>query len=87
MTTTASRLSTINRVIVPSIDQDRAIDFYVGVLGFEKRAAASTAGVEVYPPDGSTGIAPAPPRAGAPQRMGGPVLRRRSGSAIPTATA
>jgi catechol 2,3-dioxygenase-like lactoylglutathione lyase family enzyme len=70
MTTMASRLSTINLVIVPSTDQDRAIDFYVGVLGFEKRTDIPFGGdyrwVEVYPPEGTTGIALAPPRPGGP---------------------
>src|SRR5690348_11938955 len=66
MTTTASRLDQINVVIIPSTDQDRSIDFYVGALGFEKRADIPFGGdyrwVEVYPPNGQTGIALAPPR-------------------------
>ena len=36
MTKTASRIGEISLVIVPSADQDRAIEFYEGVLGFEK---------------------------------------------------
>jgi catechol 2,3-dioxygenase-like lactoylglutathione lyase family enzyme len=51
---------------VPSTDQDRAIDFYVDTLGFEKRTDVPFGDdyrwVEVYPPDGETGIALAPPR-------------------------
>ena len=65
MTTTASRIGTINLVIVPSTDQDRSIAFYE-TLGFEKRTDIPFGGayrwVEVYPPAGTTGIALAPPR-------------------------
>src|SRR3954464_11628350 len=70
MTTTTSRISTINLVMVPSTDQDRAIEFYVDTLGFEKRTDIPFGGdyrwVEVYPPSGPTGIALAPPREGDP---------------------
>ncbi len=66
MTTTASRISQINLVIIPSTDQDRSIEFYVEALGFEKRTDIPFGGeyrwVEVYPPSGTTGIALAPPR-------------------------
>ncbi|MGN6379970.1 MAG: VOC family protein [Gaiellales bacterium] len=66
MTTTASRLSKVNLVIIPSVDQDRSIQFYVEALGFEKRTDVPFGDryrwVEVYPPDGQTGIALAPPR-------------------------
>jgi catechol 2,3-dioxygenase-like lactoylglutathione lyase family enzyme len=64
--TTTSRISTINLVMIPSTDQDRSIEFYEGVLGFEKRTDTafgdSYRWVEVYPPSGNTGIALAPPR-------------------------
>jgi len=67
---TASRVSTINLVCVPSVDQDRAIEFYERVLGFEKRTDVPFGDdyrwVEVYPPSGTTGIALAPPRPGGP---------------------
>jgi predicted enzyme related to lactoylglutathione lyase len=70
MTTTASRISEINLVIIPSTDQDRSIEFYVEALGFEKRTdipfGDSYRWVEVYPPSGTTGIALAPPRADDP---------------------
>ena len=70
MTTTASRVSEINLVIVPSNDQDRAIEFYEQALGFEKRTDVPFGGqyrwVEVYPPNGGTGIALVPPRPGDP---------------------
>jgi predicted enzyme related to lactoylglutathione lyase len=70
MTQTASRIGGISLVIVPSTDQDRAIEFYEGVLGFEKRTDIPFGGdyrwVEVYPPNGTTGIALAPPRSDGP---------------------
>ena len=70
MTTTASRISEINLVIIPSTDQDRSIKFYEEALGFEKRTDIPFGGdyrwVEVYPPNGTTGIALAPPREGDP---------------------
>ncbi len=66
MPTTASRIGGINLVMIPSPDQDRSIEFYVGTLGFEKRTDVPFGGsyrwVEVYPPAGTTGIALAPPR-------------------------
>jgi len=66
MTTTTSRISQINLVMIPSPDQDRSIDFYVNKLGFEKRTDVPFGDhyrwVEVYPPNGTTGIALAPPR-------------------------
>jgi catechol 2,3-dioxygenase-like lactoylglutathione lyase family enzyme len=62
--TTTTGLRGINLVCVPTIDQDRAIAFYES-LGFEKRADEPFGGqyrwVEVYPPEGATGIALAPP--------------------------
>ena len=70
MTTTASRISEINLVIIPSTDQDRSITFYEEALGFEKRTDVPFGDayrwVEVYPPSGPTGIALAPPRPGDP---------------------
>jgi catechol 2,3-dioxygenase-like lactoylglutathione lyase family enzyme len=66
---TASRIREINLVVIPSTDQDRAIEFYES-LGFEKRSDVPFGGdyrwVEVYPPNGTTGIALAPPRPGDP---------------------
>ena len=70
MTTTASKIGGINLVMIPSPDQDRSIEFYVGALGFEKRTDIPFGGsyrwVEVYPPSGTAGIALAPPREGDP---------------------
>jgi len=54
----------ISLVCVPTLEQDRAIAFYES-LGFEKRidiaVGPSYRWVEVYPPEGTTGIAIAPP--------------------------
>jgi catechol 2,3-dioxygenase-like lactoylglutathione lyase family enzyme len=62
---TATGLAAINLVCIPTADQDAAIAFYVGRLGFEKRTdeafGDSYRWVEVYPPTGTTGIALAPP--------------------------
>jgi catechol 2,3-dioxygenase-like lactoylglutathione lyase family enzyme len=68
MTKTATGIGGISLVIIPSIDQDRSIEFYVDSLGFEKRTDVPFGDkyrwVEVYPPSGTTGIALAPPRPG-----------------------
>ena len=70
MSTTASRISTISLVCIPSTDQDKAIEFYETVLGFEKRTdvpfGENYRWVEVYAPEGTTGIALAPPPPGKP---------------------
>ena len=67
MSTTASRLGEISLVTVPSNDVDKQIEFYES-LGFEKRTDVPFGGqyrwVEVYPPNGTTGIALAPPPPG-----------------------
>jgi catechol 2,3-dioxygenase-like lactoylglutathione lyase family enzyme len=64
MTSTTTKIRGINLVCVPTVEQDRAIEFYDG-LGFEKRTDIAFGGnyrwVEVYPPEGTTGIALAPP--------------------------
>jgi len=66
----ASGIDEIGLVIVPATDQDRSIKFYVDALGFEKRTDIPFGDryrwVEVYPPNGATGIALAPPRPGEP---------------------
>lgn len=70
MTTRTSGIETISLVMIPSTDQDRSIAFYEQQLGFEKRTDTPFGGtyrwVEVYPPNGNTGIALAPPREGDP---------------------
>ena len=67
MSTTTTRIGQISLVCVPTVDQDRAIAFYESI-GFEKRTDIPFGGsyrwVEVYPPDGTAGIALAPPPAG-----------------------
>jgi predicted enzyme related to lactoylglutathione lyase len=67
---TTSRIGSISLVVVPSVDQDKSIEFYEQHLGFEKRTDIPFGGqyrwVEVYPPSGTTGIALAPPREGDP---------------------
>jgi catechol 2,3-dioxygenase-like lactoylglutathione lyase family enzyme len=64
---TATGIRQISLVCVPTPDQDKAIDFYQS-LGFEKRTDTPFGGdyrwVEVFPPQGATGIALAPPRPG-----------------------
>jgi catechol 2,3-dioxygenase-like lactoylglutathione lyase family enzyme len=69
VSTTKTRIGEINLVMIPSPDQDRAIEFYES-LGFEKRTDVPFGGsyrwVEVYPPSGTTGIALAPPRPDGP---------------------
>src|SRR5436305_13070541 len=67
MSTTATRIREISLICVPTPDQDRAIAFYES-LGFEKRTDTPFGGgyrwIEVYPPEGTAGIALAPPRPG-----------------------
>jgi catechol 2,3-dioxygenase-like lactoylglutathione lyase family enzyme len=67
---TKTRLSQIGTVIIPVSDQDRAIEFYVETLGFEKRAdvpfGEGYRWVEVAPADAVTTIAIVPPPPGKP---------------------
>jgi catechol 2,3-dioxygenase-like lactoylglutathione lyase family enzyme len=69
MTTTKAGLTAIGLVCLPTIKQDEAVAFYES-LGFEKRTDQPFGGgyrwIEVYPPDGATGIALAPPRQDVP---------------------
>ena len=64
MSTTATRIGSLSLICVQTPDQDGAIAFYES-LGFEKRTDMPFGGryrwVEVYPPEGQTGIALAPP--------------------------
>src|ERR1044072_9137249 len=70
MTETAkgTRLTEVGRVAVTVADQDRALDFYVNTLGFEKRADIPYGDVyrwiEVAPAGAPTGIALVLPREG-----------------------
>lgn len=67
-TQTRTHVTQVGTVIVPVSDQDRAIDFYVETLGFEKRAdipfGRGDRWVEVAPPGAATSIALVPPREG-----------------------
>jgi len=67
MSPAATGIRQISVVILPTTDQDQAIAFYES-LGFEKRTDIPFGGkyrwVEVYPPEGATGIALAPPQPG-----------------------
>lgn len=69
-TTTSTHISQMSTVIVPVSDQDRALDFYVEKLGFEKRAdiplGEEMRWIEVAPPGAATTIAIVPPRPGEP---------------------
>ena len=64
MTTNKTGLTAISLVCVPTVEQDKAVAFYES-LGFEKRTDQPFGGgyrwIEVYPPEGGTGIALAPP--------------------------
>lgn len=68
MSKTAVRVSKITTVCVGVSDTDRAIDFYVGKLGFEKRVdvpmGRGMRWVEVAPEGADTTIALAPPPPG-----------------------
>jgi catechol 2,3-dioxygenase-like lactoylglutathione lyase family enzyme len=65
---TRTRITQVGTVIVPVSDQDRAIEFYLEKLGFEKRGDTPYGDrerwVEVAPPGASTTIALVPPREG-----------------------
>lgn len=64
---TQTGLRSITLVCVPTVEQDRAVEFYES-LGFEKRTDTPFGGgmrwIEMYLPEGSTGIALAPPPPG-----------------------
>ena len=70
-TETKTHITQVGTVIVPVSDQDRALEFYVGTLGFEKRTDTTFAGgqmrwLEVAPPGATTTLAIVPPREGDP---------------------
>ena len=68
--TTGTRITDVRTVGVPVRDQDRALDFYVGTLGFEKRMdvpfGPGQRWIEVAPPGAATSIALVAAAAGAP---------------------
>ena len=70
MTDSNTRINKVGTVVVPVSDQDRAIEFYVETLGFEKRTDVPFGNgyrwVEVAPADAATSIAIVPPPPGKP---------------------
>jgi catechol 2,3-dioxygenase-like lactoylglutathione lyase family enzyme len=64
MTENKTHITELRTVAVPVTDQDRALDFYVGALGFEKRMDATFGDgrrwIEVAPSGAATTIALAP---------------------------
>lgn len=64
----ATRISQVGTVFVPVADQDRALEFYVGKLGFEKRGdfayGEGSRWVEVAPAGSAIAIALVPPSEG-----------------------
>jgi catechol 2,3-dioxygenase-like lactoylglutathione lyase family enzyme len=72
MSTATHRISQIQLVLVPSTDQDRSLAFYEA-LGFERRNDIPWGDgyrwVEVYPPNGTAGVALVPPQPGDPAGM------------------
>jgi catechol 2,3-dioxygenase-like lactoylglutathione lyase family enzyme len=71
---TTTRLSKIGTVVIPTADQDKALEFYVDTLGFEKRADVPFGGgyrwIEVAPEGAATTIALAPPPPDDPSAVG-----------------
>jgi catechol 2,3-dioxygenase-like lactoylglutathione lyase family enzyme len=70
-------ISEVGTVFVPVSDQERSLEFFVGKLGFEKRADFAYGGehrwIEVAPPGAANGIALVPPSEGS--SVGGDVAR------------
>jgi catechol 2,3-dioxygenase-like lactoylglutathione lyase family enzyme len=68
--TKTTQITQLATVIVPVSDQSRALEFYLDVLGFEKRVEApmgeNPPWIEVAPPGAATTIALYPPREGDP---------------------
>jgi catechol 2,3-dioxygenase-like lactoylglutathione lyase family enzyme len=68
--TIQGKITGVRTVGVPVTDQDRALDFYVGTLGLEKRLDADTGGgrrwIEVAPAGAATSIALVRAREGLP---------------------
>src|ERR1700742_4972151 len=70
MSSTKTRIRRLSTVVIPVSDQERAIEFYVETLGFEKRADVPFGDgyrwVEVAPEGADTAIAIVPPPPGKP---------------------
>ena len=64
-----TRMTDVRTVGIPVADQDRALEFYTGTLGFEKRMEAPLPGggrwIEVAPPGATTTLALVAARDGA----------------------
>ena len=84
MPSTTTRLSKIGTVVIPTADQDGALEFYVEKLGFELRADVPFGGdhrwIEVAPAGAATTIALAPPPPDSPEAAG----NRQTGIALHT---
>jgi catechol 2,3-dioxygenase-like lactoylglutathione lyase family enzyme len=69
-TETRTHITQVGTVIIPVSNQDRALEFYVDTLGFEKRVdtpfGEGDRWIEVAPPGAATSIAIVPPREGEP---------------------
>jgi catechol 2,3-dioxygenase-like lactoylglutathione lyase family enzyme len=67
-TKSSSGVTAVGRVMIPVSDQDRALAFYTGTLGFETRAdipfGDGNRWIEVAPADGATALALVQPREG-----------------------
>src|SRR5919109_767885 len=67
-TETKTHITQVGTVIIPVSDQDRALEFYVDKLGFEKRTdtpyGEGDRWLEVAPPGAATTVALVPPREG-----------------------
>ena len=63
-------ITQVGRIIVPVSDQERALEFYTGIFGFEKRMDVPFGNgyrwIEVAPAGSTTTIAIAPPPPGKP---------------------
>jgi catechol 2,3-dioxygenase-like lactoylglutathione lyase family enzyme len=68
-TESTTRITRVGTVVLPVSDQDHALEFYVGTLGFEKRMDGSFGDgqrwIEVAPPGAKTTIALVPQGPGA----------------------
>jgi catechol 2,3-dioxygenase-like lactoylglutathione lyase family enzyme len=64
----STNITQLGRVIIPVSDQDRALEFYTGTLGFEKRAdirfGEGDRWLEVAPAGSAASVAIMPPRPG-----------------------
>jgi catechol 2,3-dioxygenase-like lactoylglutathione lyase family enzyme len=69
MQQTSTHITEVGRVIIPVSNQEKALEFYTGTLGFEVRAdipfGEGDRWLEVAPSGSAAGIAIMPPRPGA----------------------